>query len=157
MIGGKFNVQKLLGRLGITVDSVETGPRSGYLSITRPFSESEEQVVREQMKEFYEELFLKKVAEGRNKSVEEIRELAEGRVWTGNQALGNGLVDEAGGARRAIELARERAGLARRKTRLLRFARRRRLLDFLPLPLFGASTIDLQGPLFLMGEDWDIH
>ncbi len=157
VIGGKFNVQKLLSRIGITVDSVETGARSGYLSITRPFSESEEEVVREQMREFYEELFLKKVAEGRHKSVEQVREVAEGRVWTGGQALANGLVDEAGGVRRAIELARSEAGLAGRKTRLLRFARRRRLLDFLPLPLFGASSIDLHGPLFLMDEELDIR
>jgi len=157
VIGGKFSVQKLLSRLGITVDSVETGARAGYLSITRPFSESEEQVVREQMREFYEELFLKKVAEGRGKSVDEIREVAEGRVWTGNQALANGLVDEAGGARKAIELARQESGLAGRKTRLLRFVRRRRWLDFLPLPLFGTSTTELQGPLFLMTEEWDIR
>jgi len=156
VIGGKFSVQKLLSRLGITVDSVETGARSGYLSITRPFSESEEQVVREQMREFYEELFLKKVAEGRHRSVEQIREVAEGRVWTGGQALANGLVDEAGGVRKAIELARKEAGLAGRKTRLVRFARKRRWLDFLPLPLFGASSIELQGPLFLMPEEWDI-
>ena len=157
VIGGKFSVQKLLGRLGITVDSVETGARSGYLSITRPFSESEEQVVREQMKEFYEELFLKKVAEGRRKSVDEVREVAEGRVWTGNQALANGLVDEAGGARKAIEIARQEAGLAGRKTRLVRFVRKRRWLDFLPLPFLGATSIDLHGPLFLMTEDWDIR
>ncbi|RPJ54918.1 MAG: signal peptide peptidase SppA [Acidobacteria bacterium] len=157
VIGGKFSVQKLLTRLGITVDSVETGARSGYLSITRPFSESEQAVVREQMREFYEELFLKKVAEGRRKTVEQVREVAEGRVWTGNQAVANGLVDEFGGVRKAIELARQEAGLAGRKTRLLRLARRRRWLDLLPLPLFGASSLELNGPLFLMAEEWEIR
>ncbi|MFB3903828.1 MAG: signal peptide peptidase SppA [Acidobacteriota bacterium] len=157
VIGGKFSVQKLMSRLGITVDSVETGARSGYLSITRPFSESEEQVVREQMQEFYEELFLKKVAEGRHKSVDAVRKVAEGRVWTGGQALGNGLVDEVGGARRAIEIARQEAGLAGRKTRLLRFMRKRRWLDLLPLPVFSAPSRELQGPLLLMAEEWDIR
>jgi protease-4 len=156
VIGGKFNVQKLLGRLGITVDSVETGARSGYLSITRPYSESEEQVVREQMREFYEELFLKKVAEGRHKSVEEVREVAEGRVWTGGQALANGLVDEAGGVRKAIDLAREEAGLAGRKTRLLRFVRRHRWRDLLPLPFLGGLSVELQSPLFL-ADEWEIR
>jgi len=157
VIGGKFNVQKLFDRIGVTVDSVETGARSGYLSITRPFSESEEQVVREQIKEFYEELFLKKVAEGRRKTVEQVREVAEGRVWTGNQALANGLVDDTGGARKAIELARQDAGLAGRKIRLLRFGRKRRWLDLLPLPFLGASGAELRSPLFLMTEEWDIR
>jgi protease-4 len=157
VIGGKFSVQKLLNRLGVTVDSVETGARSGYLSMTRRFSESEEEVVREQMKEFYEELFLKKVAEGRHRTVEQVREVAEGRVWTGSQALANGLVDEIGGVRKAIELARQEAGLAGQKTRLVRLARKRRWLDLLPLPLLGTSSLELQGPLFLMAEYWDIR
>jgi len=158
VIAGKFSVQKLLGRLGITVDSVETGIRSGYQSITRPFSEGEEQVIREQMREFYEDLFLRKVAEGRSRSVDQIREVAEGRVWTGRQALGQGLVDEPGGARRALELARQAARLEGRKTRLVRLARKRRWFDLLPFPLFGTSPLDqLQGPLFLMPEDWEIR
>ena len=108
------------------------------------------------MKEFYEELFLKKVAEGRNKSVEEIRELAEGRVWTGNQALGNGLVDEAGGARRAIELARERAGLAVAKPACFGLHGGAACWIFCLCRFSAHLTLDLQGPLFLMSEDWDI-
>ncbi|HXK58511.1 MAG TPA: signal peptide peptidase SppA [Acidobacteriota bacterium] len=157
VIAGKFNVQRLFGRLGITVDSVQTGARSGYQSITRPFTESEQEVVREQMREFYEELFLKKVAEGRERSIEQIREVAEGRVWTGHQALQNGLIDEWGGLRRAFELARQLAGLEDRKIRVVPLVRKRRWLDLLPFPLFETPPLEpSQGPLFLMAEDWQI-
>ena len=113
--------------------------------------------MREQTREFYEGLFLPKVAEGRKRSVEQIREVAEGRVWTGGQALANGLVDEAGGLRRAVEVARQEAGLAPdRKIRLRRFAPRRRLLDLLPVPLFQARSLRLRGPLALLAERFEI-
>jgi protease IV len=141
VIGGKVNVQRLLARLGITVDSLDKGEHAGYSSMTRPFSEEESEVVFGQMKEFYEELFLKKVAEGRRRSPDEIRGLAEGRVWTGSQALGNGLADSSGGICEAIEQARKEADLIG-KFRVIRYARRRSLRDLVGLPLLGtlAST-----------------
>jgi protease-4 len=55
--------------------------------------------------------FVAKVAEGRRRSVDEIHELARGRVWTGRDALERGLVDELGGLRDAVRIARKRAGL----------------------------------------------
>ncbi len=55
--------------------------------------------------------FVAKVAEGRHRSTEEIHELARGRVWTGRDALERGLVDELGGLRDAVRIARTRAGL----------------------------------------------
>ena len=55
--------------------------------------------------------FLSRVADGRGMSVEEVHEVAQGRVWTGASALKNGLVDELGGLDRAIEIADEKADL----------------------------------------------
>ena len=157
VLGGKFSAQKLLERLGIGVDAVETGRHAGYSSIARPFSEDEETLVREQTREFYEGLFLPKVAEGRKRSVEQIREVAEGRVWTGGQALANGLVDEAGGLRKAIEIARLEAGIPpEKKIRLKRLVPRRRLLDLLPIPLLQAPSLRLRGPLALLAERLEI-
>jgi protease-4 len=159
VIGGKFSLKKMLDQIGVTVDHVETGTHAGYSSVARPFSETEQEIMKEQTRDFYEGLFLKKVAEGRKRSVDEIRQIAEGRVWTGAQALDNGLVDEAGGLRRALEVARQEAGLSvDQKIRLRRFARRRRLLDLLPIPLFPASDLRLfDGPLALMTEDLEIR
>jgi protease IV len=158
VLGGKFNVAGLLERLGITTDSVEKGPRSGYSSITRPFTEDEQDVIVDQMREFYEELFLRKVADGRQRTVEQVREVAEGRVWTGNQAGTRGLVDELGGIGEALESARREASIDQdRKVRVVRPARKRRWFEILPLPWLEARLPASSGPLFLMGEDLDIR
>ena len=130
VIQGKFNFRRLLDKLGITVDWLDKGERAGYSSPTRPFSEQEGRLIQEQLREFYEEFFLKKVADSRQRPVEEIRELAEGRVWTGAQALGNGLWERQGGLVQALEAAQQAAGLPTgRKGRGGRYTRRRRLRD----------------------------
>ena len=156
VIAGKFNLAKLLTKLGITVDAQDKGKRAGYLSPARPFSKGEAEAIQEQMREFYEELFLKKVAESRKKSLEEVRKLAEGRVWTGAQALENGLLDQVGGLVQAVERAQEEAGLPKRKkVRLVHYFRRRTLRDLLSFPLPGAR-LD-HHVLALMADDFRIH
>jgi protease IV len=157
VLGGKFNVAGLLGHFGISTDSVEKGARSGYSSITRPFTEDEQSVIVDQMREFYEHLFLRKVAEGRQRSLEQVREVAEGRVWTGNQAAAQGLMDELGGIKAALELARREAVLKDKRVRIVRAAKKRRWLDFLPLPWLEARLPAWSGPLFLMPEELDIR
>ena len=156
VIHGKFNLAQLLTKLGITVDALDKGKRAGYLSLARPFSKEEAEAIQEQMREFYEELFLKKVANSRGKSPEEIRKLAEGRVWTGAQALENGLLDQIGGLVQAVERAQEEAGLPKRKkVRLVRYSRRRSLKDLLSFPLPG-GFLDPH-LLALMADDFRIH
>ena len=156
IISGKFNLAQLLAKLGITVDVLDKGKRAGYLSPARPFSKGEAEAIQEQMREFYEELFLKKVAQSRGKSPEEIHKLAQGRVWTGAQALENGLIDQVGGLVQAVERAQKEAGLPKRKkVRLVRYSRRRSLKDLLSFHLPGGSL----GPhvLALMADDFRIH
>ena len=156
VIAGKFNLAQLLTKLGITVDALDKGKRAGYLSPARPFSKGEAEAIQEQMREFYEELFLKKVAQSRKKSLEEVRKLAEGRVWTGAQALENGLLDQVGGLVQAVERAQEEAGLAKRtKVRLVHYFRRRTLRDLLSFPLPG-GLLD-HHVLALMADDFRIH
>jgi len=55
--------------------------------------------------------FISKVAEARNKSIDEIQTVAQGRVWTGKDGLDHGLIDKFGGLDEAIELAKEMAGM----------------------------------------------
>ena len=113
-------------------------------------------MVQGQMREFYEELFLKKVAESRNKSPEDIRKLAEGRVWTGAQALENGLLDQMGGLVQAVERAQREAGLPKKKkVRLVRYFRRRTLRDLFPSPMPGGLLGN--HVLALMPDHFDIH
>ncbi len=138
VIVGKFNVGQLLAKLGVTVEALETGKHAGLFSINRPFSEEEAELVKEQMEHFYE-CFVERVAASRQLSIEQVDRLGQGRVWTGNQALGHKLVDGLGGLRSAIESARKQAGLAKyRKVRVVRYTRRRTLRELIPFPSLEA-------------------
>lgn len=107
-----FNAQGLLNnKLGITTDVVKTGEYSDFLSPTRKITEMEKSVFQGQVEEGYD-IFLTRVAEGRNKSKEDIMKVASGRVWTGNQALENGLVDVLGSLEDAIAIAAEKASIS---------------------------------------------
>jgi protease IV len=107
-----FNAQGLLNnKLGITTDVVKTGEFSDFLSPTRKVSEMERSIFQAQTEEAYD-IFLDRVAKGRNMTKEEVMNVASGRVWTGNQALENGLVDVLGGLEDAIKIAAEKAGVS---------------------------------------------
>jgi protease-4 len=83
------------------------------------------------MTEFYRE-FVTKAAEGRKKSYEEIHQVAQGRVWTGAEALEHGLVDKLGGMDVAIAIAKERAGIGKdQEVRLVVLPERKGLLETL--------------------------
>lgn len=107
-----FNAQGLLNnKLGITTDVVKTGEFSDFLSPTRKVTEMERSIFQAQTEEAYD-IFLDRVAKGRNMTKEEVMNVASGRVWTGNQALENGLVDVLGGLEDAIKIAAEKAGVS---------------------------------------------
>jgi protease IV len=110
VVTGKFVVKDTLGKIGIGVDSVSDGQRAEIYSPFRPFTTDERARIEEQMQATYE-LFLSRVAEGRKSTKQKIDAVAQGRVWTGQQALERGLVDELGGLDRALRLAKEHAKL----------------------------------------------
>ncbi len=156
VIHGKFNLREALAKIGITVDRIAKGRHAGYSSPLRPFSGEEIVLIQKQMKEFYEELFLKKVAKSRGKSIDSIRRLAEGRLWTGAQAVTNGLIDRSGGLCEALELARQEAGLSKRKRfRVTSYGRRRSLRDLFSFTLAGEALEDQV--LALMPEELNIR
>lgn len=76
----------------------------------RNLTEQERKRLIRSMLSLYDD-FIEKVAKGRDMSEEDVRAVAEGRVWTGKQAVANGLADEIGSLQFAIDLAREKAGL----------------------------------------------
>jgi protease IV len=110
VLTGKPVLSQLLGRAGVTTDSVTEGAHSDMFKTTRPFSEEEWALVNDWLDHIYAD-FTGKVAEGRRMPPPRVHELARGRVWTGADALANGLVDELGGLDRAAAIARRRAGL----------------------------------------------
>jgi protease IV len=111
IFGGKFITGGVYEKLGANIESVVIGRNAGLESPERPFTDSERQKLREQIRDFYNG-FVQKVAASRKMPVEHVDQLAQGRVWTGAQARERGLVDALGGLDRAIALAKERAGIA---------------------------------------------
>jgi protease-4 len=109
--GGKFITGGTYDKLGANIESIIIGRNAGLISPDRPFTDSERQKLRAQMRDFYDG-FVQKVATSRKMTVERVDQLAQGRVWTGAQAQQNGLVDALGGLDRAIGLAKERAGIS---------------------------------------------
>ncbi|MFQ6032806.1 MAG: signal peptide peptidase SppA, partial [Candidatus Zixiibacteriota bacterium] len=110
VISGKFSLQGLYEKIGFTVEVIKRGKHADFYTTTRQFTDEERKVVKRQIKEFYDE-FVQKVADGRRMSFEEVDAIAQGRVWTGRQAKGNGLVDELGGLNLALAIAKEKAGI----------------------------------------------
>lgn len=99
------NVQELMNKkLGITFDEVMTNKNSDFLDISKPLSPYQRAVIQNGIERTYSS-FANKVAKGRAMTFEEVDEIGQGRVWTGVQALGLGLVDELGGLEDAIKAA----------------------------------------------------
>jgi protease-4 len=110
VILGKPVLREIFGRSGVNVDTVAVGANATMFSSSRPFSEAEWDVINAWLDAIYAD-FTEKVASGRQMSAERAHELARGRVWSGADAVANGLADEAGGLHDAIAIARRRAGL----------------------------------------------
>jgi|SRR5450755_123594 protease-4 len=110
VLTGKPVLGEALRRIGVTSDSITLGAHSAMYSQFKPFTEDEWELVNDWLDHIYAD-FTGKVADGRGMTAERVHELARGRVWTGADALANGLVDELGGLDRAVAAARGRAGL----------------------------------------------
>lgn len=105
------NMQRFFNnKLGITFDGVQTGLFSNTGSIIRPLTEAEKMIIQNEVNHIYNS-FTSKVAEGRKKSQSYIDGIAQGRVWSGKEALTNGLVDRLGNIHDAISSAAKKAGL----------------------------------------------
>jgi protease-4 len=111
IFSGKFVTGGTFKKVGANVEGVSSGKFADMNSPARPYSAEERAKVEEQMQAFYDG-FIEKVAQSRKSTPEKIDAIAQGRVWTGRQALENGLVDKLGGLDTAVALAKERAKIA---------------------------------------------
>jgi protease-4 len=109
--GGKYNVEELLSTLHINTETYLRGRNAGMFSLTRPFDAVEFAALDRMIGETYAQ-FKDRVATGRGMSAEEVEQVARGRVWTGEAASSNGLVDELGGFFDAVATAQYRAGMS---------------------------------------------
>lgn len=109
------NVSKLANRWGISAEQVTTHPNAQLYSPMEPLSDSARSEITEQIERIYD-TFLDRVAQGRGMSVEEVDAVAQGRVWSGTEALEIGLVDSLGGLEDAVLHVAELAGTETYKT-----------------------------------------
>jgi protease-4 len=111
VFGMMFNVSNLMkNKLGVTFDGVKTGPYADFPSGVRPLTEDESKKMQAMVDNIYQ-VFMSRVAEGRRMPVANVDSIAQGRVWTGTDALRIGLVDAIGDLDRAIRSASAKAGL----------------------------------------------
>ena len=130
---GVFGIHFSIGRmmdtkLGITSDRITTGPFADMFSGMAPLEPREQALLERAIDQTYQE-FLSRVSDSRGMSVEDVDAIAQGRVWTGSDALDNGLADLEGGMDEAIALAAEMAQLEPDTYRIMRLPRPKSLLD----------------------------
>lgn len=139
-ISGKFNMKGFYEKLGITFDHVERGPMATIESDLRDFTPEERARFEENHWNGFND-WLRDVAEHRDMSFEDAEKLAHGRVWTGRQAVANGLVDEIGDLKHAIELAGQLAGIpADEQVTVEHFPKQKGLLESLMSGDSAAAT-----------------
>lgn len=110
VVTGKLVARELKDRLGVGSDSVRTNTNADAWSPNAPFTPEQHAMVEAEADLFYDD-FVNRVAQARGMSTEEVDAVARGRVWTGADALGRGLVDELGGLRTAVRRAKVLVGL----------------------------------------------
>ena len=111
VVGGKLALGGTMQKVGITTDVISRGKNSGVFSLNEPFSPSERQALKQMMLDTYEQ-FTSKAAEGRHMKLDRIKELAQGKVYSGRQAKELGLVDEVGTLHDALSAAKKAAGIS---------------------------------------------
>lgn len=141
----------LYDKLDMTSETFKRGEHSDMFSFNRHMTPDEREMVDASLGFIYEE-FVHGVAEGRGLPPDRVRQLAEGRVYFGSQAVRNGLVDQIGTLHDAVTLAAERTGIRDEYDVLLFRTKDRGLLgramDAVSLPLgIGSDNPDVEAPI----------
>jgi protease-4 len=108
---GKFVTTGTLDKLGANIEATSSGKHAEIYSPDRRFTPEERKKIEESMQNVYDQ-FIERTAAARHMTPEKVDEVAQGRVWTGEQAKQLGLVDELGGLYKAIDMAKQRARIS---------------------------------------------
>jgi len=112
VLSGKFSFENFYKKIGLRFETNKRGKRAAMFSATKSFTDDEREKLQLDIREFYLD-FIEKVAEGRDIPVAKVDSVGRGRIWTGNQAKGIGLIDEIGGLSEAIRIAKLKAGISK--------------------------------------------
>lgn len=146
IVYGKLNLKGLYDKMGITKEILARGKFSEMDSDYHSYTPDERERVRALMGDFYSK-FVGKVAAARKMTPDAVDKIAQGRVWTGEQAKGNGLVDELGDFSKALEIIKQKAGLRpEAKVELVEYPPRKTLFEIL---LSRAQESELRLPLVI--------
>lgn len=146
VLAGKMNISGLYKLLGLSTDYVATSSNATLYSAQQDFTPAQQQVVKKMLQDIYTS-FTQGVAQGRNLPLATVQKIAKGRVWSGEQAKGLGLVDDLGGVDRAVTVAKELAHIpADSSVEIVRMPKSKTLFD-----LFLERT---QGQVIARGEDY---
>lgn len=151
VFAGKYSLKGLYNKLGLKKTILKRGKHADFYSNYSDYPEEEQQIIKRQVKQIYDD-FVSKVAQGRKMSYDEVDKVGRGRVWTGNQAKENGLVDKLGGLDLALEIAKERAGLkAEDEIEIVRLPKPSLLSKYLNLRFIQTPSLllDLQNEIKL--------
>jgi len=116
VFGAVPNISAFADRIGINAEQIGTNKQSVGYSVFEPITDEFYNVTKEGIERVYSD-FVDKVAAGRNMTFSQVDSIAQGRVWTGKQALENGLVDELGNLNEAVKAAAELANIDTYKIR----------------------------------------
>jgi protease IV len=153
VIGLLFNLQKMFNnKLGITFDRYKTGEFADFANATRPLTQAERSIIERAIERVYGK-FTQRVADGRKITVDQVDSLGQGRVWSGVEALQNGLVDTLGGLADAIKIAATAAGLE--NYRITELPESKDPFQQLLKELEGEAAT--RWMRFHLGEDFDYH
>ena len=110
IFGGKADLSGLYDKIDLGLELYTRGRYAGMLTTMRPFTDDERRKYFSHLKAFYGH-FLELVSESRKLGIDSVDALAQGQVWTGREAKQNGLIDELGGIRQALDYTARRAGV----------------------------------------------
>ena len=148
--GGKIAIGGTAEKLGVTTETVKSGRNADITSPFATFTPEQRIKLQAYMQGFYEN-FVRKAATSRRMTPEQLDAVAQGRVWTGQQARDRGLVDALGGLDAAVAIAKERANIpADEDVELVNYPPRRTLFEALREE-FGASGLSA-GSVFGAGR-----
>ena len=111
VLGGHLNMDRFWAdKLGVTFGRLDAGRNANLYGSLESWTDEQRAIVDRMLDRIYDD-FLDRASQARGMSREAVDAIARGRVWTGAQALDNGLIDELGGFDRAVAVARELAGI----------------------------------------------